>query len=558
MSTQEDNTYELVLQPKTISVPLFEHQKRTIFKMQELERTQCVRIDPNYSIKTLLGINADPTGYGKTLSMVGLVSIDNMKWPINEYYVREYNYSEYQGIVSSTRITKYDRLPCTLVLVSQSIVSQWVEDFKKSSNLSIITVTSRKDIDNVVVEDYDVVIVTLTMYNGLVSRYDGYAWKRFIFDEPGHVRVIGMKPIVAGFTWLVTATPAAMSFMHSKCKNSYMKNILNSIRYYTYSDLSSDTYISQYITVRNSMEYVTKSFEMPATYHEYYSCYQPVLSAIRGMVNSHVSEMVSAGNIEGAISTLGGNQTNNILELVRNKKLEELEEINSKIRIYTIRQDENRLKEWEERKVRVNLQLSDMSERVKDMLNDLCVICYGEKKKPVMEIGCKAVFCGECLLKWLKEHKSCPNCRKDMVPSDMVYINEEMTDETEKKDKKTKMTKNETILKILDNNKDGKIVIFSNHDATFNTLFQTFSDNEIKYDILRGTTKHRDNILEKFKNGETSVLLLNSTTNAAGINLREATDIILYHDMTDILMNQIIGRANRLGRNIDLRVHHLV
>ena len=43
-------------------------------------------------------------------------------------------------------------------------------------------------------------------------------------------------------------------------------------------------------------------------------------------------------------------------------------------------------------------------------------------------------------------------------------------------------------------------------------------------------------------------LCLNYINNGAGINLQEATDIILYHEMNEDLSTQIIGRANRIGR----------
>lgn len=550
MNNEPEEEYNnMVLQPKNVSLPLFDHQRRSIYKMQELESQKDIIVDDNSTLRSILGINADPTGYGKTLSMVGLVALDKMKWEMDKYYERKYLYSEYNGIVSSCRITKYDRLPCTLVLVSQSIVAQWLVDFQKS-DLRVTTVLTRKDIDKVDAENYDVIIVSLTMYNGLISRYSGYAWKRFIFDEPGHVRVVGMKPIAAGFTWLVTATPGAMTSMHCNCKNSYMKSLLRSITYCTFSD----SYMAKYLTVRNSIEYVEKSFKMPVTHHSYYKCYQPLLDVISGMVNTNIQELVEAGNIEGAITALGGNKTKNIIELVTNKKLEELEEINAKINIYTIRQDTKRKDEWQSRKDKLNLEINEISSRFKTMSEDVCVVCYEVKTEPIMVNGCNHMFCGDCLLNWLKKNPNCPLCRKNVKANDLVYIKKD--DSTIEED--SIMSKNDTILKLLNKNKEGKFVIFSNYDETFYSIFGVLNREEITHNLLKGTSKSREGILDRFREGDTRVLLLNSAVNAAGINLREATDIILYHAVNDSTMNQIIGRANRLGRNTDLRVHHLV
>ena len=52
-------------------------------------------------------------------------------------------------------------------------------------------------------------------------------------------------------------------------------------------------------------------------------------------------------------------------------------------------------------------------------------------------------------------------------------------------------------------------------------------------------------------------MFLNTQNNASGVNLQESTDIILYHEMSENTMQQVVGRALRLGRNIPLSVHHL-
>jgi SNF2 family DNA or RNA helicase len=74
---------------------------------------------------------------------------------------------------------------------------------------------------------------------------------------------------------------------------------------------------------------------------------------------------------------------------------------------------------------------------------------------------------------------------------------------------------------------------------------------------IKGHVKTIEKNLEYYRSGIIKVLFLNSNTSAAGINLQGTTDIILYHQMSTNNENQIIGRANRIGRDIDLDVHHL-
>ena len=74
---------------------------------------------------------------------------------------------------------------------------------------------------------------------------------------------------------------------------------------------------------------------------------------------------------------------------------------------------------------------------------------------------------------------------------------------------------------------------------------------------MKGSVSERTNNVNSFKDGNTQVIFLNSRFNGAGINLQEATDIIVYHQMETSTLNQIIGRANRIGRTSSLNVHHL-
>ena len=70
-------------------------------------------------------------------------------------------------------------------------------------------------------------------------------------------------------------------------------------------------------------------------------------------------------------------------------------------------------------------------------------------------------------------------------------------------------------------------------------------------------TKHIQKSLENYRNGSVNILLLTTIQYSAGIDLINTTDIILYHDMTEHIKTQIIGRANRIGRKIPLMIHHL-
>jgi SNF2 family DNA or RNA helicase len=543
---------QTVTQPDNLKVQLFKHQLATIYSMETLEREKLVEYEHGVK-ETRLGVNADATGYGKTLSMIGLIVRDKMEWDIETPFVQETVTTEAAGLVRNREITRYDRLSTTLILVSSSIVSQWEKEFSHT-DLRVAVVATRNDVDFVKVEEYDVVIVTISMFNNLAMSYARYAWKRFIFDEPGHVRVSGMKELNAGFYWFVTATPEAITVKHRNCRGSFMKKIIGD------GWLKFEEQFEGMI-LRNNLEFVQASFDMPQTIHYYHKCYQPVLQAVSGMVNNTIHTMIAAGNIEGAISALGGKKTKNIVELVMQEKLEEQAKVEADIHIYSmIKKDEKNLENALKQKESIDKQIEELNLRFKNMLTEKCSICMEKLKEPVMEPACQNVFCGECLLTWLQKADNCPLCRKEINTCNLIYLS---LSENNKKDynsentKRKNQTQLEKVSDIIQNTKNGKFLIFSAYDATFDPICKLLKEQKISFTQVKGTRQARQKSIDDFKFGTTQVIFLNSDFNGAGINLQEATDIILYHEMSVSTQNQIIGRANRIGRVKSLQVHHL-
>jgi superfamily II DNA or RNA helicase len=539
----------LATQPENLSKILFKHQLASIYQMETLEREKIVQYE--YCVKeTRLGFNADITGYGKTLSMIGLILRDKMDWDLNIPFVKEVVTTESGGLILNRKIERFDKISSTLILVPTSIISQWVKELAYT-NLNVKVIESKKDIDNLIVENYDVVIVSVSMFNNLAISYPRYAWKRFIFDEPGQVRVSGMKEIIAGFYWLVTATPEDINLQHRNCRGSFMKKIIGDE--WCKIEEQFDGMI-----LKNDLNFVHASFNAPPTYHYYHKCFHSVLKTVSGIVNNNIHTMIAADNIEGAIAALGGKKTENIVELVKNDLLEKLTKIKKDIIIYRdIKKDDKKLEISTIEEVRIKKQIDQLYERFDNMLKDICSICTEKLKTPIMEPYCQNLFCGKCLLTWLEQNDKCPLCRTNIDTSDLVYLTdkEEISNVVISKEKQN--TPLEKVIEILKSKKDGKFIIFSSYNETFKPICRRLKECSISFVVVVGNRKNREKSIDSFKHGETQVIFLNSNCNGAGINLQEATDIILYHKMTETTQNQIIGRANRIGRLECLNVHHL-
>lgn len=541
------NNIKKVLQPPNMKVALYPHQLASIYKMEELEIYN--KIEKENCVKyTKIGINSDPTGYGKTLSMIGLILRDKMEWDLETPYVFEKTIYEGKDRIKTLYSKKYDKLPTTLILVSQSIIGQWCKEIDKT-DLKYKCIVSHKDTDNLNVENYNIFLVTPTFYNKIVLLYSNYAWKRFIFDEPGHLKIASMKEIQAGFSWFVTATPMSIRHQYRFCKSNFIKDVFcNNI--YDFESFVND------LTVRNDPEYVKESFKMPSVNYHYHKCFQPLFNIICNVVNYSVRTMIEAGNIEGAIESLGGEKTSNIIELIKNKRHEELIEINSKIDIYTMRNDDSKIQEWTLKKKKIEDQIAEIDQKYGEMLNNNCYICYDTLEYPVLEPNCQNLFCTRCLIKWLEQNNTCPLCRTEINMSSLIYIKKDEPS-LPKAHEECKMTKVEKVIDIILKNPKGKFLIFSEYDNTFYPMCESLTKHNILYVQVKGNIKTRERNLEMFKTGDVPVIFLNSNYNGSGINLTEATDIILCHKMSENTEQQILGRALRIGRTESLNVHYL-
>jgi hypothetical protein len=492
-----------------------------------------------------------------TASVIGMLVRDkiedNLNWNKNNKY-------EYENIKTETLFgqiktytkNRYNKINTTLILVPSVILTQWEKELS-NTNLKYISIKTKKDIEYINVEEYDVVLVIPTMYNNLIMCYYEKAWKRFIYDEPGNVRVTSMKQIIAGFYWLITATPENIIINHKNCRTSFMLDMLGgSITHFENS--------IKPIIIKNDIEFIKQSFNMPKTNSFYYNCFQPIINNLHTYLDDNIISLIEAGDIENAIITLGGKSSDDILSIICKNKEDELVIINSMLNIFFIRRSEKKIKEWTDKKNKILFELNDLNIKFNNRLNEPCIICYNQLTEPVLEPKCQNIFCGKCLLYWLKEKLSCPLCRNIINTQDLVYFNNHnITNSSynKKNIKNRKQTKEETILEIIKKNVNGKYLIFSNYEKTFDLISNILKENNINFLNLKGTLKNKEQIINKYKNDQHCVLFLNSLNHGVGLNLQETTDIIIYHDMSNSNIQQLIGRANRIGRLLPLNIHYL-
>ena len=101
------------------------------------------------------------------------------------------------------------------------------------------------------------------------------------------------------------------------------------------------------------------------------------------------------------------------------------------------------------------------------------------------------------------------------------------------------------------------ILIFSEYEKSLQEIEKMLKSNHYHYSQLQGQTSFIQKTVDRFKNNEIPILLLNSRYFGSGLNLENTTHMFMFHRMKPHLDKQVIGRAQRPGRTEPLKLYRL-
>jgi superfamily II DNA or RNA helicase len=480
-----------------------------------------------------------------------------------ETYYNNKNYN-YVAISTINNLIPKNVIKSTLVIVPRGpVYIQWNEMIKKNTSLKILAIdnytfiktylpkydgTNEEDIINFF-NNYDLILIKNTTLKLLFDNYNCIInkWQRVIIDE-AHDIINRLKiHIHYYYLWMISAT---YDKLFDKIRQSSNNSLIIGKEMFNNSDYNN------LFIVKNNNVFIKKSFTLPEPVEKFYICKLPNnISVIKNFISETILDKINANDISGAIRELGGKHETekDIIELVSREMKRELHN-KEKEREYISNLDiSNEEKAAKIKKISADIQ--NCEEKIQDLTDRItsktCSICMELITNPIL-IECTHIFCGGCLLKWLKTKKNCPNCRTNINSLDKLTAIVEENNFNENNEEQ--LSKEETLLKILNSKPNGKFLIFSKNENTFDTIKLIL--NNYKYDMLKGNTSHMMNILNKFKNGELNIIFLNTQYAGSGIDISDATDVIIFHKM-GIDKEQAIGRAQRVGRTTELFIHNL-
>lgn len=578
-----DNVSPRIEQTSNIKIRLMPHQLAEIHKARNMEQNDIIKycsVTDNtqiFNVRCNIGLLSDIVGYGKTMTALGIIaSCDVSKIHVNNVWVRTYRNNGF-SVSSTTGIDTNEYIKTTLVVVPRGpVYLQWQEMIEKNTKLKVFSIdnvrTIKKHIPDIdkgatetdirnFLEKYDIVLIKTTNLKQLITyiaKNNEYhrKWSRIVVDE-AHDTLAQLPMLYYRFLWMVTGTPKMFK---------YSLNNFGDIREIIFNE-------TRFITVKSDTDFVKDSFNVLPYEEIDYRCYMsPKLNMIRGYLNKSIVERINAGDVQGALREMGVKEatveglisrlTEGMKRDIQNKSVELN---NLQHMVLTATERENKEASLSDQIRRSKEQLMNLEARIQ-RVNEDCAICMDQKVEPVF-LDCTHSFCLNCIMDIVKrtpEYKvaKCPECRTIIERDKITMISDKCDDnavptQQAKSSHKKKLTKEETLLKIINKNKEGKFLVFSRVDNSFDGLMQQLKRNNITCAEIKGNTSAMKNILNSFKEGSLKVILLNTRYAGSGIDISCATDVIIYHHMGGD-KTQAVGRAQRVGRNSVLKVHNLL
>ena len=104
-----------------------------------------------------------------------------------------------------------------------------------------------------------------------------------------------------------------------------------------------------------------------------------------------------------------------------------------------------------------------------------------------------------------------------------------------------------------------KILIFSQFTSMLSIIEKNIQEKEIRYTKLTGSTKNRQEVIEKFTQGEADIFLISLKAGGVGLNLVEADTVIHYDPWWNpAVEHQATDRVYRIGQTKAVFVYKLI
>lgn len=537
-------------------VKLKPHQEALLYKVLDIDEKFSYSNNP-------YGVMSDKPGSGKTYVVLALI-----------YFA----------------IKHLNSKGANIIVVPHNIYTQWVTSIEKFLNnkLTFKLLLEYSDINLLYTKpsmlyEYDIILTTSLYYGVFASTLKtlNLNVRRVFFDEADTIKSLLAYPMPCGMTWFISAS---IKRVFDQKTNTAQ---IGSYKLHLTQLLNNECFCLS--------EFIDANIKLPKPNFEHFKCRDFYLDNILSKILERNELSYINGHDYSNIRNMCGNvqikETKDIVENLYKNSTVILNDINDKIKeiekklkyVYTQeekKQYQNNKDELLQQKISYELLSTNIKKY--SLEYELCIKCFKKLKTKenisnvtfkldYWELECGTYICNKCYKKEIDSEISikedisiekikikCLECNKFHLVETLKYHTEtcvfnQQNDELENMNKIILLEK---ILEICGN----KILIFSQFRgvSTFiKTIITNFNFGFLELD--GGNIKDLDNILDQFKNNpKIKILLIDDTSFGVGLNIEYASDIIFFNYINSNVKEQLIGRAQRLGRTTKLNIWELL
>ena len=580
--------------PPGAGVRLFPHQRASLHAMNHLETADGISSPefPDERLKTRVGVLGDKPGAGKSFVMLALALSGRRVSGFNGY--NEYNISAHASVV---RRDSRNFTPTSIIVIPHGLSKQWGEYLEKymPGDAHHILINRRKQFPELTDERlrtgfYAVVVVTTTMLPTLASLLNGplnLRVSRVFYDECDGIEVKHSSYIHAAFYWFVSA-----SFHNLLTPRGGMVTLPdgNTITVYGYYNSHLRSFFDPFQTVNEALvkrlavfcdeDFIDRSLNLPEPIVNTVMCKTPYsVRVLSGNVRASIIRALNAGDVDSAVRNMGAfvDTESNVISTVIERYKREKRALEARLSyiddyVYQSRgQREAERARCTSRIAQLERNLATISERVKDSVT--CPICYDDFDNKTVVPCCQNSFCLMCITNWVNSRAGqslCPMC-KQPVQLEACMVCRDRRGEScggAAGDEEAAYTvggvhfvrrgeKMENLKLLLEaTGEERKFLIFSEYDYILEqSISRTLGSIGVQYGMLKRNIHTINKVVNEFKRGSLRVLLINSANYGCGMNLPEATDVVIMHKLNEgKSYKQVVGRAQRCRRTTPLNV----
>lgn len=556
------------------------------------------------------GILADNTGSGKTVTMLGMIYSSPFNKAVKKERLRK------TGKLSKTYLPSR----ANLIICPSNIYKQWLSEAKKCNpNFKIIgfsTIHDHRKVSWKDMIDADIIVVSYQfLKNGSYSSIDDATpemardyyyvkgavrlsrihYHRLILDEFHELEqtnkdIIGfVQNLHADYVWGLTGTPK-------------LNNLWGDLNYFSASARLKTVYkCNSYAMKEMEYKYIKRNvpnLELPPIVTETVwvnlSSHELALLSMRGHSNSSVRDQIMKCchyqlNERSSVSVDSFVSIDQIQKKMCHSKMQVVEKLQQDL-LHQRTMIELKLEADPEFNITfMQSQLQSIEKRLMSAQSDFnyfenvfkvvsdpdkneCRICYDTIPSGQLSIlPCSHLYCYECVKLVVEKTQQCPSCRQntripeiyririkepEIIPESLVNL------DTSKYSSKL-ISLYRYITELISTDPNARIILFLQYSDLADFMAESFKDLRVNCVRVVGNVFQRQNAITKFRDSkDIRLIMMSSEDSVSGINLTQATHVILLHpfwtdngEATDLAYEkQGISRAYRFGLDHPLRI----